>query len=113
MIVSALCIAVASFVWTALCMRTVASAELNNVRGYGFVSTPDNRGSSVKFSSTSCTTSTKENRTKLALPAGLAGTPMRNTSVCCSPAIRSLSGTVKEPPSSRGRGSRFSTGLTV
>src|SRR2546430_2400765 len=94
MIVSAFWRAVASLDCTARCMRTVASAELRSVRGYGFVSTLDSRGSSVKPTSTSCVTSTNENRSNVAFPAGRAGTPMRKTSVCCSPAIRSRSGTV-------------------
>ena len=113
MIVSAFSSADFSFVCTALCMRTVASAELNRVRGYGFVSVPHCLESSVKVTSTSAWTSTNENRSSVALPAGFAGTPMRNTSVCASPAIRSRSGTVNAPPSSFGRGSRFRTGRTL
>src|SRR3989454_2616800 len=113
MIVSAFWSAVASLDCTARCMRTVASAELSRVRGYGFVSAFDSLGSSVKLTSTSCVTSTKEKRISVAFPAGLAGTPIRNTSVCSSPAIRSRRGTVKAAPSKRGRGSRFRTGLTV
>src|SRR5881409_655147 len=113
MIVSAFWSAVASLDCTARCMRTVASAELNSVRGYGFVSAFQSLWSSVKETSTSCDTSTKENRRSVAFPAGRAGTPMRNTRVCSSPAIRSRSGTVKAAPSNRGRGSRFRTGLTV
>src|SRR3989442_108676 len=94
MMVSAFWSAVASLDCTARCMRTVASAELSRVRGYGFVSALDSLGSSVKLTLTSCVTSTKEKRISVAFPAGLAGTPIRNTSVCSSPAIRSRSGTV-------------------
>src|SRR3989454_1834506 len=94
MIVSAFWSAVASLDCTARCIRTVASAELKSVRGYGFVSAFDSLGSSVKFTSTSCVTSTKEKRISVAFPAALDGTPIRNTSVCSSPAIRSRNGTV-------------------
>src|SRR5438309_1054308 len=72
-----------------------------------------NRGSSVNVTSTLCATSTRENLSSAAFPAGLAGTPMRNTSVCSSPAIRSRRGTVNAWPSNFGRGSRFRTGLTL
>src|SRR5712692_6217935 len=113
MIVSAFWSAVASRDCTARCMRTVASAELKSVRGYGLVSAFHRRWSSVNATSTSWVTSTKENRSKVAFPAGRDGTPIRNTRVCSSPAIRSRSGTVKAAPSNFGRGSRFRTGLTV
>src|SRR3989454_8704986 len=64
MIVSAFWSAVASLDCTARCMRTVASAALKSVRGYGFVSAFHRRWSSVNATSTSCVTSTKENRSK-------------------------------------------------
>src|SRR5207245_594697 len=72
MIVSAFSSAPASCVCTALCMSTVASAELNSVRGYGLVSAFHSLESSVNVTSTSCTSSTNENRSSVAFPAGLA-----------------------------------------